>query len=82
MRIFTLLALLLAGCGAPEANLCDRLDECNALADMSINECTEVWTDALEDMSSAQASDCEAQLQDCLDLSSCDNFMSCDISDC
>lgn len=84
MRIITcgLLALFLTGCGSAESQLCDRLDECNALDGMSVEECTEVWADTLDELSSSEAHDCEDDLKDCLDNESCDNFLSCDVGSC
>jgi len=72
--------ILLTGCGSVESQVCNRLDECNALDDWSIDECTEDWADTLEDMSSSEESDCRDDLKDCLDNESCDNFLSCEIN--
>ncbi len=78
-------ALGAASCGDPDysSDLCQKLDDCNALADgESVTDCSDSIRKSLDDMTSSKRGDCERQIADCLDKSSCDNFLSCNISDC
>jgi hypothetical protein len=69
----------LTGCfGSVEGDLCERADECNALAaGVSVDECTDRSKKCTDALTSAERADWERATQNCLDMQSCSNFVSC-----
>ena len=63
-------------------DLCKKLDECNDLAHVSVSECADTFTKALNQMRDSTRTDCETQIDVCLGRNSCDNFLACDLSIC
>jgi hypothetical protein len=73
----TLGAALLGGCTSTAKAGCKKADECNVLSGESVEGCTERAQKALDNLTSGQRSDCEKELNDCVDKSSCDGFKTC-----
>lgn len=65
------------GCSATTADICGRLDECNALENISVNECTDNLDEALEEANDAERADFETLAGRCLELEVCRNFLEC-----
>lgn len=67
----------IAACSSVEADFCEKADECNALNGKSVDECTEEGEKSLDELPDGQRSDCEDELEDCLDKESCSAFGRC-----
>lgn len=75
------LLFTLAACGGGEASgLCEKLSECNALAGQSVAECTDTVQTNIDALSATRKTDCEASINACLQLASCDNFIACQLA--
>ncbi len=70
----------LLACSSLEANICDKLiEECKTTYGTikNVDDCTEQFEKDLDKLVSSKREDCENALDDCLDKSSCDNFITC-----
>ena len=81
-----LLGLIFAASGCGDnvvVAMCEKFDSCNAINQgFSLQECTELYQQGLDDMTEAKRTDCEAQLAACNERQSCDAFLNCDDSNC
>lgn len=85
-------ALVVSGCtsddDAGSANAdrvvatCSRLDECNFLDGISEQECVDIVTGCVGDLSSGFQHDWGVIMDDCLDLQSCPLFGDCVVIPC
>ncbi len=63
---------------APEAALCDRIDECGYLgAGYSVGDCTDIVGACTDDLLTSAKADWDNAANNCLDLNNCQNFGSC-----
>jgi hypothetical protein len=65
--------------------LCRRADTCNFLnAGVSVQDCVDARRSCLSDLTTAERTDWESAVEDCLHLSSCGNFDNCyqSVPDC
>lgn len=73
--------LALAACAPTEQRFCERMDECNALVGVSVDECTSDFADLLTELSDSDEKDCRTTLDRCMENESCDNFVVCVLED-
>ncbi|MCH9687642.1 MAG: hypothetical protein K0V04_39800 [Deltaproteobacteria bacterium] len=63
---------------APEARLCERVDECGYLgAGYSVGDCTDIVGACTDDLLTSAKADWDNAAEDCLELNNCQNFGSC-----
>ncbi|MSP26235.1 MAG: hypothetical protein EXR75_13985 [Myxococcales bacterium] len=82
---WTLAFIGLTGCSGVAASFCEKVDECDLVyfspvtfkPYTSTEECTDRMGLDLEQLGDSKRDDCETQLDNCLDLSSCDAFQEC-----
>ncbi len=70
----------LSACGSLSGDACSRAAECNSLQGRSVAECTEDFERRLELLPSRERADCERSLSTCLEFSSCENFLACQLN--
>jgi len=79
-RLIAIVTLVAAsGCPSEESPIeefCVRLDECNNLTG-SVRGCVEKMEKAADDLPDSERADFNNLLDRCLDLNSCDLFVSC-----
>jgi hypothetical protein len=59
------------------ADFCKKGDACNALQNVSVDECTATLDHGLNNLLPAEAHDLEASMQKCVQLEACKNFVAC-----
>lgn len=78
-----LVSILAAGCGGGDpvadtiSDLCTRLDDCNFLDGISVQECIDNRTTCVDTLNSSQQDDWVVLMEDCLELQSCPLFGEC-----
>jgi hypothetical protein len=67
------------GAGAlPEHELCARADECNVLEPgTSVQDCTDLEVMCTDELISSAYTDWNAEVEACLELANCQNFLNC-----
>ncbi len=70
------MSAIFGGCNRAK-NYCERADECNVLIGSSVDECTENMESCLDDLTSSEESDWEDDIDECLEHSGCDRFVTC-----
>ncbi len=77
MRTLIFIILTVTSCTSdPIADACKRADDCNAL-NGSIQECTDNYESALNQLPQSQQDEFRHEINDCLDHPSCSAFVSC-----
>ncbi len=73
------LAVGLSACGGSTVEqACERLDECNALAQgVSVEDCVQETENVLDMLTESQRKDALKVIEDCLDFESCTAYVSC-----
>jgi hypothetical protein len=78
---FISMLLCLSACGGGSgsvfAETCSRIDECNALAGTSVDECISSLEKAVSIATEAQRHDVEKGLSNCLEFATCQSFVGC-----
>ena len=81
MRIVTACALVLSlvACGGAgqSVDFCQKAAACNALRDLSVDECTASVDRRLNDVLPAEAHDINKSMEECVEMESCKNFVTC-----
>lgn len=66
------------GQNSPEASLCERSDECNVLMPgISVQDCTDLEVMCTDDLITSAKQDWTAEVEECLELANCQNFLGC-----
>lgn len=71
---------MLMGCGgggSTSQDVCDRLDECGALAGASVRACVDALDNELDGLDYAERAEWQSGAKNCLDRSTCDAFLAC-----
>jgi len=77
MRALLFVIAITSACASdPVADACKRADDCNALTG-SIQECTENFDSALNQLPQSQQEEYRHAIDDCLTHPSCSAFVSC-----
>jgi hypothetical protein len=71
------------GCGEGDevtntvADMCTRLDDCNFLEGISVQECIDNRTNCVDVLNDSQLNDWTVMMEDCLQLQSCSLYGDC-----